>query len=676
MKRMHRAVGLAVALAVVLPAAACTGGSGSSPAGPSTPTAAPSARGGAASGGAAAPFPVAENKRPGTSAWRITDLGAAEAIDGYADQQSVLPGQSFRLYVSTTASSFRVDAFRFGWYSGHQARLVWASAPVRGQRQTAVRTAAGTHMVTAPWRPSLTVSTASWPPGSYLLRLDASSGAERYVPITVRSASTAGAVVILNDNTTWQAYNTWGGYSLYQGPDGLPSDRGYAVSFDRPYDGDGAVRFLAFDQSAIAQAERTGIPLAYETDVDLDQHPGLLAGARAVITLGHDEYYSLAMRNALTQARNAGTNLAFLGANAIYRHIRFAAGDRVIICYKAAALDPLFGKDNARDHPAVARPARPAAGERPRRGVLRVQPGERALGGLRPVELDLRRHRRLQGRALPRHGGAGVRPAQPGRAVPPAAAGARAFPADLRRFLHLLRFGVLHGRERGRGVRLGYDALGVRDARPVLRAWPDPGRRGVRRPGHCEPAPGLRGGSRRAPASGQGQRRPGEAAAHPGSVRRRRLTAGMDDIDAQIVAALIRDARASYALIGGEVGLSAPAVKRRVDRLRASGAITGFSARVDPVAMGWTTEGYVELYCGGRTSPEEIGTAVRRYPEVVDACTVTGEADALVHIRAADVRHFEEVMERIRAEPFVVRTKSVIVLSRLVDRADALAPLR
>ena len=142
----------------------------------------------------------------------------------------------------------------------------------------------------------------------------------------------------------------------------------------------------------------------------------------------------------------------------------------------------------------------------------------------------------------------------------------------------------------------------------------------------------------------------------------------MDDIDARIVALLIRDARASYALIGVEVGLSAPAVKRRVDRLLAAGAITGFSARVDPAAMGWTTEGYVELFCGGRTSPEEIGAAVRRYPEVVDACTVTGEADALVHIRAADVRHFEDVMERIRAEPFVVRTRSVIVLSRLVDR--------
>ena len=148
----------------------------------------------------------------------------------------------------------------------------------------------------------------------------------------------------------------------------------------------------------------------------------------------------------------------------------------------------------------------------------------------------------------------------------------------------------------------------------------------------------------------------------------------LDDIDAKIITVLIRDARTSYALIGDTVGLSAPAVKRRVDRLRAAGAITGFSARVDPAALGWTTEAYVELFCGSRTSPAVIAEAVRRYPEVVDACTVTGEADALVHIRAADIRHFERVMERIGAEPFVVRTRSAMVLSRLVDRAESVGP--
>jgi DNA-binding Lrp family transcriptional regulator len=146
----------------------------------------------------------------------------------------------------------------------------------------------------------------------------------------------------------------------------------------------------------------------------------------------------------------------------------------------------------------------------------------------------------------------------------------------------------------------------------------------------------------------------------------------LDDLDRRIVAALVDDARTTFADVGAQVGLSAPAVKRRVDRLRASGAITGFSARVDPTALGWTTEAYVELFCRGRTSPSDIAAAVAKHPEVVDACTVTGEADALLHIRAADVRHFEQVVERIGAEPFVVRTRSVIVLSRLVHRPDTL----
>ena len=149
----------------------------------------------------------------------------------------------------------------------------------------------------------------------------------------------------------------------------------------------------------------------------------------------------------------------------------------------------------------------------------------------------------------------------------------------------------------------------------------------------------------------------------------------LDNIDERIVAALIEDARASYAAIGAVVGLSAPAVKRRVDRLQESGAIRGFSARVDPAALGWTTEAYVELFCRPLTSPADIRAAVRRYPEVVGACTVTGEADALLHIQAADVGHFEQVVERIRAEPFTTRTRSVIVMSRLVDRTGGPVPL-
>jgi hypothetical protein len=167
----------------------------------------------------------------------------------------------------------------------------------------------------------------------------------------VRSPSTVGKVVLVLGVTTWQAYNLWGGYDLYDGPQGF-NDRAYQVTFDRPYAGNGAMTFLAFDQAPIALAERTaGLPLAYETDTDIAADPGLLKGARAVISLGHDEYYSASMRRALLDARDAGTNLAFLGANAMYRHIRLASSplgpDRTVICYKIASLDPMSGKDNA-----------------------------------------------------------------------------------------------------------------------------------------------------------------------------------------------------------------------------------------------------------------------------------------------------------------------------------------
>lgn len=145
----------------------------------------------------------------------------------------------------------------------------------------------------------------------------------------------------------------------------------------------------------------------------------------------------------------------------------------------------------------------------------------------------------------------------------------------------------------------------------------------------------------------------------------------MDEVDQRIIASLVADARASYAEIGAIVSLSAPAVKRRVDRLRAAGVISGFTAVIDPAAVGWTTEAFIELFCTGRTTPAQIAAATRRHPEVVGAYTVSGEADALVHLRAADIAHLEQALERLRAEPFVTSTRSMIVLSRLLDASGA-----
>ncbi|WP_067966394.1 Lrp/AsnC family transcriptional regulator [Nocardiopsis trehalosi] len=142
----------------------------------------------------------------------------------------------------------------------------------------------------------------------------------------------------------------------------------------------------------------------------------------------------------------------------------------------------------------------------------------------------------------------------------------------------------------------------------------------------------------------------------------------LDRVDERIVAILGADARTSFADIGAAVGLSASAVKRRLDRLVESGAVRGFTVVLEPAAIGWTTEAYIEVYCRPRTSPAEIRAGMARYAEVTSACTVTGEADAMVQVRARDMHHLEETIERICAEPFVVRTKSTLVLSRLVDQ--------
>src|SRR5689334_25361102 len=289
---------------------------------------------------------VPERDQPGDPDFWIRSAGPADAVEGYAGQVSVRPGEDVALHVSTTGSSFRVSAYRVGWYRGAQARLVWRSDEIRGRRQREVSFASATRTVTTRWAPVLTVPTAGWPEGAYLLRLDAGHGHQRYVPLIVRSADGAGKTVIVHAPETWQAYNLWGGYDLYQGEDGSYGTRSLQVSFNRPYKGDGASRFMIYERAFAVLAERTGIPLAYTTGPDIERDPSVLRGATAICTLGHDEYWTPGRRAAVTQARDAGTNLAFLGANTCFRRIRLASGAAAgpsVICYKSdVGQDPMY----------------------------------------------------------------------------------------------------------------------------------------------------------------------------------------------------------------------------------------------------------------------------------------------------------------------------------------------
>ena len=142
----------------------------------------------------------------------------------------------------------------------------------------------------------------------------------------------------------------------------------------------------------------------------------------------------------------------------------------------------------------------------------------------------------------------------------------------------------------------------------------------------------------------------------------------MDAIDRQIVAQLRSNARTSFQAIGQRVSLSAPAVKRRVDRLEADGVIRSYAAVVDPGAMGWHTHAVVSLICEGRMAAAEVRAAVAGHPEVAAAYTVAGEASAILHVHAQDTAHLEEALERIRDTPGIIRTQTQVVLSTLFER--------
>ncbi|MFP5019653.1 Lrp/AsnC family transcriptional regulator [Pseudonocardia phyllosphaerae] len=144
---------------------------------------------------------------------------------------------------------------------------------------------------------------------------------------------------------------------------------------------------------------------------------------------------------------------------------------------------------------------------------------------------------------------------------------------------------------------------------------------------------------------------------------------GIDATDRKLLDLLRIDGRAPWADLGARVGLSASAVRRRIDRLTARGVITGFTVLVDPDAHdGPGVEAYVELFCRGTVAPAELQRMLSAVPEVVTAGTITGEADALVHLRSRDVRSLEDALERLRMAANVDHTRSAVVLTRLVNR--------
>lgn len=323
---------------------------------------------------------VTENENLGTNGWQIPQgEGSTIQIQTYASATSISPGQRLTFYVSTQieGTDYSIAFYRLGWYGGLGGRLMSMQGNLIGQAQgyynpstnqlvncTSCSVDPQTGLIEANWQPSYTLTVPSdWTTGVYLAKFTDANHMQTYAPFDVRGDARSTYVVVTAD-TTSEAYNAWGGASLYvyNSNSALTGglSRGVKVSFDRPYvQAFGANYVLLYELDAIHWLERKGYDLSYISSVDLHEDPAQLLRHRAYLSIGHDEYWTKEMRDGVENARNHGVGLAFLEADSAYWQMRFepdSAGvpDRTVVCYKVSSgsdltRDPLYGgNDNSR----------------------------------------------------------------------------------------------------------------------------------------------------------------------------------------------------------------------------------------------------------------------------------------------------------------------------------------
>lgn len=300
---------------------------------------------------------IDENRLPGTTAWQIAGQGAG-LMEGFANVNYAAVGDTVQLYVSTSAPTFHVVAFRMGWYQGKGARQIWTSPDVAGTVQPACPTTPLVNMTACDnWTPSLSLKvTNAFPAGDYLLKLIGSGNQQSYVLLTVWDPSSTATYVVMNRSLTEEGWNTFGGFSFYQGegpclldPTPYPvCNRARIVSFDRPFSsGNGSSDFLSNEFPLIQYMERSGLDVTYATDITIDEHPSWLLQHRALLSLGHDELWTYAERESAQNALAHGVNVAFMGAASVLRHARLQPSslgpDREEVDYRNEDEDPLNG---------------------------------------------------------------------------------------------------------------------------------------------------------------------------------------------------------------------------------------------------------------------------------------------------------------------------------------------
>ncbi len=310
---------------------------------------------------------VLENQQPGTNRWMLQLPGFFRADDvnkqikGYASATSVNKGGSITFYATVTpAQTYTIDIYRMGYYQGLGGRLMQHIGPNAGIQQPACPTDATTGMIACAWSPgaSITIPT-TWTTGVYLAFLTNAAGFQNYVPFVVRDDASHSALLYQQSVNTAQAYNNYPndsltGKSLYDfssngAATAAGSKRAVKVSFDRPYSNAGDGDFLSWEVYTVQWMEQNGYDVSYSTDVDTHANGAALLNHKALLAVGHSEYWSKPMRTAVETARDAGINLAFISADSVDWQVRFepspatAAANRVMVCYKSKTVDPVQG---------------------------------------------------------------------------------------------------------------------------------------------------------------------------------------------------------------------------------------------------------------------------------------------------------------------------------------------
>jgi hypothetical protein len=321
-----------------------------------------------------------ENRQPGDPNWGdFAGPPGPTAISGYGSRISVNHGQSIDFYVTTTASTVSINVYRMGWYEGAGARLMRSMGSFPGVNQPQALPNATTGMISENWTRTATLDVPSnWTTGVYLARLSASNGYAALIFFVVRDDGGTQPIVFQTSTNTYQAYNVYGGTSLYNNNTDhsiYTAAHAMKVSYDRPFlNGNGAGEFLRWEYPFVRWAEKQGYNLTYTTNVDVDTNVNPLTAHKAFLSVGHDEYWSKGIRDNVEAAIAAGVDVGFFAGNEAYWQVRYennASGvpSRVMVGYKdyASGLngppgpDPMYGVNNSivttwwRD-PIVARP--------------------------------------------------------------------------------------------------------------------------------------------------------------------------------------------------------------------------------------------------------------------------------------------------------------------------------